>query len=64
MARRNEKLYHIYYGMKARCYNPIILNITYMVAKVLKFVTNGIMTMKYLKNGHLIMDIIYMINYL
>lgn len=22
MARRNERLYHIYYGMKARCYNP------------------------------------------
>lgn len=22
MSRRNEKLYHIYYGMKARCYNP------------------------------------------
>lgn len=21
MSRRNEKLYHIYYGMKARCYN-------------------------------------------
>ncbi len=22
MSRRKEKLYHIYYGMKARCYNP------------------------------------------
>lgn len=22
MARRNERLYHIYYGMKQRCYNP------------------------------------------
>lgn len=22
MARRNEKLYHIYHGMKQRCYNP------------------------------------------
>lgn len=22
MSRRNEKLYHIYYGIKQRCYNP------------------------------------------
>lgn len=22
MSRRNEKLYHVYYGMKQRCYNP------------------------------------------
>ena len=22
MSRRNEKLYHVYYGIKARCYNP------------------------------------------
>ena len=22
MSRRNEKLYHLYYGIKSRCYNP------------------------------------------
>lgn len=22
MSRRNERLYHVYYGMKQRCYNP------------------------------------------
>ncbi len=53
MSRRNEKLYHIYYGIKQRCYNPKNTKYDiYMEGKGLRFVKNGTMIMRLLRNGH------------